>query len=974
MRRRSLLLLSAILLSLFAAGWWCWQQRHQILPAIAAPWLGGGELRTLRNFQLGRAGIRVEYADLLLADGMRIQLSDLHLLHAVHLLFKPKSGGSQLQIAQATITPSPHPPAADKPEAEPLRLSALLKQLREFPLQQVRIDELVWDGDQPHSGQLTLHREDGALSGALTATLLSGNHQARLTLTTGVESANWQLRLLAKDTDEALLFTGQLQSREPELWHGHFRLSARLEPLQQFPLLQPLVAAASGARGELQLSLESLIPDRVLEFEGYRQLAAELAANSLKLSLPDRGLGAPLELTLNTDLPFSAELESLVPLQPTALSGNADVLIGAGSDGSPLLSAQLETDAVDGEPRFNASGLLYLQAAAPLLAQHTLPGLALSRSSGQIPFRALVQLAPLEQIAQDQSSSIRQFLLELLPGDQAAITVSATGDDNDFLQQIRWREGTAALQLDAPLILSGQAWPGPVQLAGSGLQLALREARDRPSLELKLRDLSCELQELSECQLALEARTSELSIMNGGMKLAPLSASAGLAFSARGQERSLNVSQLQLAANSLAMDGLQAQTMRLNSPALNCQLSSAEWQCGAESLALDFAALEIPEVSAGGGLDLSDFQVRGAQGQLSASASYSAEDLSLKLQDQFRGRFDLSGAFTLSGDTLNGTSRIEAGPLAASGEWQHRMDSGSGSGRFTLAPATFSRSQPLSSALQGLPVDLVAGQLSASGQFSWPEGADDFLQLQLEQVAATLDDIYAVGIQGQLALRREGELWYSPQPQRVALETLDAGLAISKLAFDFSLNKNQDLVLEQLRAELLEGTLESPRLLWNLNGERRQSQVNLSGISLRALAREMEAENFAASGLIDARIPLVTDGDGVTVEKGQVQARPPGGRLRYYGAFSPDMLASNPQLKLIAGALEDYNYRELSGTLEYAPSGDMELQLKLVGRSSSVAADRDLIINLNLENNIPDMLRSMQASRDLTEVLEKHIR
>nr|WP_284500679.1 YdbH domain-containing protein [Microbulbifer sp. GX H0434] len=233
--------------------------------------------------------------------------------------------------------------------------------------------------------------------------------------------------------------------------------------------------------------------------------------------------------------------------------------------------------------------------------------------------------------------------------------------------------------------------------------------------------------------------------------------------------------------------------------------------------------------------------------------------------------------------------------------------------------------------------------------------------------------MFAVDASGTLAAEQRDGLWVTGSPQPLTVGSVDVGVAIDDIRFALSLDRQRNLELIDLRAELLGGTLRSPQLTWNLDGEMRRSEARLDGISLEQLADEMEAENFAASGILDLRIPLLTDADGVTVEQGRVEARPPGGRLRYYGAFSPSMLSGNPQLKLIAGALEDYNYRELSGTLEYPPSGDMQMQLKLVGRSDSVAEDRDLVINLNLENNIPDMLRSLQASRDLTGALEKAV-
>nr|WP_277987264.1 YdbH domain-containing protein [Microbulbifer salipaludis] len=244
----------------------------------------------------------------------------------------------------------------------------------------------------------------------------------------------------------------------------------------------------------------------------------------------------------------------------------------------------------------------------------------------------------------------------------------------------------------------------------------------------------------------------------------------------------------------------------------------------------------------------------------------------------------------------------------------------------------------------------------------------------MRDIGFQLNKSFALGVNTEVTLQQSGDEWITTQPAPVSIDTIDAGIALKNLHFSVAMQPGGELALKNFAAELLEGALTSDELRWHLGGEERRSELQFTGVSIRALAREIESENFAASGLLDATIPLVTDQQGITIENGTVQSRPPGGRLRYYGAFSPAMLGSNPQLKLLAGALEDYNYRDIHGTINYPLSGDLLLNLKLTGRSDAIDANRDLIINLNLENNIPTMLRSLQASRDLTDVLEKEVR
>ena len=55
----------------------------------------------------------------------------------------------------------------------------------------------------------------------------------------------------------------------------------------------------------------------------------------------------------------------------------------------------------------------------------------------------------------------------------------------------------------------------------------------------------------------------------------------------------------------------------------------------------------------------------------------------------------------------------------------------------------------------------------------------------------------------------------------------------------------------------------------------------------------------------------------------------------------------------------------------YTENGDLTLGMRLSGVNPEVDPTQPVILNLNVENNIPQLLKSLQAIRTIEEVLER---
>lgn len=1003
MRRSRLRILIAVVLIPVVAGWWAWQNRDRIAPNLVNPLLEGSRVESIRGLEVGLSSMSLEQITLTLESGSKIALRDIQLQQPLDLLFGAGENHSRLAIAELGYLPAPQidapvPPAAPataettavdspQPAEEPraprgpdsgeLRLSELLQLLQRYLPERIEISDLRWLGGPIERGRLTStrdHRKD-----RIDLRLTSEQQQLHLRLHTPDRQLDIRAELQA-GKERAAILSGRANRLDTADWDTQLQLQLNLEKLRRLPLPQQVRETVAAATGAVNAELNTRLPDRLLRPGEYRNTALDLSAEAATVTLPKALLGTPVRVAFDTPEATTIDFASLLPFRPRDIAGSGRLVVTPVAGDAPLLSADIDTEVSGRQPVISLTGEIDFGALAPLLEaerwQSFTGAVKLSSPEGRGSFRGTAKLEPLKQFSVGSAPTVKDIEFTLLPQTRVGIVVSGENARAPILDQLDWQKGATTLELAEALTVTAAQWPGAIALTAPALELTAESGNGDAPISARVSNMTCRIDRARTCTLELNSETDKLALPGQELTGEKVSLHSRLEIDAREQRLRATLLDTEVAAATLQRQDWKLQDLHLRSPKLQCLLAAGQPHCHAASLAIAVGDARAPELETSGTIELEAISFTTQNGQPRAEAKYRSRDIRVLVQEQYAIDPSIRGQLELTGDTLQGSGHLQAGALRANADWRYQLESGRGAASFELPSTGFSRDAPLSDSIGGLPVDLVAGSVAARGRVSWPlgDGQDgDRISMTLDRVAAVYGDMFAVDLSGQVAALYRDGTWITERPQPLRIGSVDVGLAIDDIRFALSLTPQGDLALSDLSAELLSGKLQSPGLTWNLDGKKRRSEIRLDGISLEQLARETEVENFAASGILDLRIPLLTGEDGITVEQGRVEARPPGGRLRYYGAFSPGMLSGNPQLKLIAGALEDYNYRELSGTLEYPPSGDMQMQLKLVGRSDSVAKDRDLVINLNLENNIPDMLRSLQASRDLTGALEEAV-
>ncbi|KMQ75085.1 Dicarboxylate transport [Marinobacter subterrani] len=252
--------------------------------------------------------------------------------------------------------------------------------------------------------------------------------------------------------------------------------------------------------------------------------------------------------------------------------------------------------------------------------------------------------------------------------------------------------------------------------------------------------------------------------------------------------------------------------------------------------------------------------------------------------------------------------------------------------------------------------------------------------------AATLDEVNGVfnrtaftGLTGEVLATLEGDRM-TARSTGLTAEQVNPGIPVSAVHFTGSytapISKKLagKLAVQQANAQFLGGSLRIPPGTYDLAGGAGRIPVELQDISLARLMEVYPAEGLGGSGLLSGLIPISFSSDGVQVEQGRVSAESPGGRLQLPADKLQGMLGGNQAMDVVVKALQNFHYSVLSSTIDYDDTGKLTLDLRLEGNNPEVRGGQPVVLNVNLEEDIPALLTSLQLSGSVNEAVTERVR
>ncbi|WP_454060843.1 intermembrane phospholipid transport protein YdbH family protein [Candidatus Nitrospira salsa] len=307
-----------------------------------------------------------------------------------------------------------------------------------------------------------------------------------------------------------------------------------------------------------------------------------------------------------------------------------------------------------------------------------------------------------------------------------------------------------------------------------------------------------------------------------------------------------------------------------------------------------------------------------------------------------------------------------------------------------LAPITFSPSAfNLRTSIKpwAYPLDITTGQISGKAEASWmlPRDTDKKsfsitqakADINIDRLGGHYENIIFDELSTKMAFVG-ADTWAMPSPASLTLAKLETGVSISNLSMNFQLNPISDSIIPRVEisrfsADMFEGKISGDDFTFDSSEPRQQLRLHAQGLDIGAILNLEQQEGLQGTGLIDGTIPATLTEKGVEVHNGRLAARPPGGIIRYRTAegTAETLKQTSENMNLVLQALNNFHYDELTIGADYDHNGKLMLATKIKGKNPDLHQGKPIHFNLNVEENIPALLQSLQVAKDIEGKIEE---
>jgi len=274
--------------------------------------------------------------------------------------------------------------------------------------------------------------------------------------------------------------------------------------------------------------------------------------------------------------------------------------------------------------------------------------------------------------------------------------------------------------------------------------------------------------------------------------------------------------------------------------------------------------------------------------------------------------------------------------------------------------------------------DVVAGNWSADLALDWQTGADGTeyagtLTQRADQLAGRYNDTAFAGLSTTLTADLDSTTGIRAAPTALEVELIDIGLPLERIAANVALDiDNQAVQVDNLSMSALGGHLMADPFRFGLEELRNDITLRPRSIQLPFIMKLVDFGDIELTGSISGVIPVSIHDMQLTITNGRLESDPPGGVIRYRpGVELVESGTSTSPLDLVSVALANFQFDSLTSDVNYNEAGDLLLQMRLSGINPDMDNKQPVILNLGIDNNIPQLLRSLRATRSIEDILAR---
>jgi len=275
--------------------------------------------------------------------------------------------------------------------------------------------------------------------------------------------------------------------------------------------------------------------------------------------------------------------------------------------------------------------------------------------------------------------------------------------------------------------------------------------------------------------------------------------------------------------------------------------------------------------------------------------------------------------------------------------------------------------------------DIASGVLHAQGSATWRASSSGVAfevraALGAESLAGRYGDVGFVGLNGKTAVTLAAGAAVTVAPAAVDVALVDIGFPIETLRCRLTPDPAAKAVdVDSVSMTTLGGEVQADPFRYAIDAADNRIMLHAKAIQLPLIVRLADLETVEISGSVSGDIPVTIRGNVIVIDDGQLDSDPPGGTIRYSGGAAAGIVNDSSRLGVVTRTLRNFEYNALSSRVDYSEDGDLKLRMRLTGVNPDVDPTQPVILNLNVDNNVPQMLRSLQATRSIEDILEKKL-
>ncbi|MFT5756817.1 MAG: hypothetical protein ACI9LM_001542 [Alteromonadaceae bacterium] len=283
-----------------------------------------------------------------------------------------------------------------------------------------------------------------------------------------------------------------------------------------------------------------------------------------------------------------------------------------------------------------------------------------------------------------------------------------------------------------------------------------------------------------------------------------------------------------------------------------------------------------------------------------------------------------------------------------------------------------------------VPVKLIDGELNyhLSGLLSELRDLKNNtveLSVALTRISGEIDNVWLQDInwQQQFSLSHGQINTLESEKNNLNIKLIETASPITNLSvkthlnIDLHTNSTQlNFAAKHISGEILGGGFAIPSASWPFNAEH-SVNVQLTNIDLEKVLELDKKQGIVVTGNISGHLPLYFNGKNIMIKKGELHNINNGLIQIINNPAVEELKASNSQLKLAFGALQNLHYHQLSSDVSMNDDGYMLLETVIKGRNPDL--DNDVNLNLNLSYDLLGLLESMTITERFEERIIKDL-